>query len=180
MSEPKSKLPVLLFWVGLAVVAFIVFKLQNSGSGGAQEVAAIAAAPAVTDEMKQKAQMDALDIRSATPAGAYTQLFGRGLFEFVEGGKAHALTYFLNGPQKPYPPGVKFPLVVVLHDKPGDAHAAQYLISQYVRANYPAYVLVPELTKAKSWSSGQLKSGGFASDKAAQVNFGIYEATELA
>ena len=61
-------------------------------------------------------------------------------------------TYYLYAPEKPWPEGVKFPVVLVMHGTPGFSYAAKYLISGDIAAKYPAFVIVPVLKKQTHWA----------------------------
>lgn len=65
------------------------------------------------------------------------------------------MTYFWAAPDEPYPDGIEFPLVVVLHGSPGNAYAAKYLLSSAVRMQHPSFVLVPVLPRERTWATWQ-------------------------
>jgi predicted peptidase len=87
--------------------------------------------------------------------GEETKFFQRKEFLAGEGRRRRSLTYYLYAPAKPYPPGLKFPLVLVLHDVHGSADAAQYLIEGDMPLKHPAFVVVPVLPFYKKWAMPQ-------------------------
>jgi predicted peptidase len=91
--------------------------------------------------------------RTDTPAGAYTKYFQKKQFTLKEGRKSRVLTYYWFEPEgKPYPEGLKFPLVVMLHGAPGNAYAAQYLLQGRRSVEYPAFILIPMSGPGKIWA----------------------------
>src|SRR5262249_8103150 len=51
----------------------------------------------------------------------------------------------------PYPPGLKFPLVLILHGTPGIAYAAEYLVQRKTLLDYPAFIVAPVQPKGWVW-----------------------------
>jgi predicted peptidase len=91
------------------------------------------------------------EARTATPMGDYTRFFEKKSMK-VKSGVVHLdLTYHWLAPQKPWPAGIRFPLVMVLHDAPGNAYAAQYLARRDMQFNYPAFIFVPVLPHGMTW-----------------------------
>lgn len=88
--------------------------------------------------------------RTAQPLGNYTKYFQPKTHP-VEGGTA-ALTYYLLAPQgAPYPKGLTFPLVVVLHGATGVGHAGQYIAAPKMQTVYPTFVVAPVLPRGMKW-----------------------------
>lgn len=88
--------------------------------------------------------------RTAKPLGNFTHNFQPKAFS-VEGGKANLTYYWLEPQGAPYPAGLKFPLVIVLHGAPGFAYAGEYLGAQKMQLAYPAFVAVPVLPREMKW-----------------------------
>ncbi len=66
-----------------------------------------------------------------------------------------SLNYYWFAPKPPYPEGVRFPMVVMLHGSTGFSYAGQYLIQSALRTKYPAFILVPmtaKETNTATWS----------------------------
>lgn len=63
------------------------------------------------------------------------------------------LAYFWFQPAPPYPDGLKFPLVVVLHGAPGKAYAGKFLIAPEMQMKYPAFILAPALPASSTWAT---------------------------
>ena len=95
--------------------------------------------------------------RNELPAGEKTAIFAKKTAR-VENGYKKSLTYFFYEPATPYPEGLKFPLVLVLHGGTGNAYAAQYLTADRMLYAYPAFILVPVLPKAQLWAYPDLKA----------------------
>ncbi|HRI77691.1 MAG TPA: prolyl oligopeptidase family serine peptidase [Alphaproteobacteria bacterium] len=129
------------------IAAAIVFAPQRASAPVAVP-APKAAAPAVyTNDIP----------RTTAPMGDLTELFEHRIFSVKdENGNGHDLNYYFYAPEKPYPPGLKFPLVMVLHGAPGNAYAAQALAANAaMRIKYPAFIVVPVLPTNKTWSFPQ-------------------------
>lgn len=91
--------------------------------------------------------------RTEEPMGAYhTRLFDRREFETKIDGKRHALTYFWRAPEVAPADGQEFPLVVILHGRPGIAYAAKFLVTDEMAQKYPAYIMVPVLREGRTWA----------------------------
>jgi predicted peptidase len=88
--------------------------------------------------------------RNETPMGEDTRFFRKSLYEIKDDGDYRNLTFFFREPQQPEP-GMKYPLVLVLHDRSGNAPGAAYLVEMYRR--YPAFILVPALPRRGMWMS---------------------------
>lgn len=62
------------------------------------------------------------------------------------------INYYWYAPSPPYPEGVEFPLVVILHGGTGYSYAGKYLTNSEVQMKYPAFVLVPMIPEHAIWS----------------------------
>lgn len=89
--------------------------------------------------------------RTAEPAGPYTRFFEKKTVHVKSGVVDLDLSYYWFAPSKPWPEGIRFPLVMVLHGAPGNAYAAQYLIQRDMQINYPAFIFVPVLPWGMTW-----------------------------
>ncbi len=93
------------------------------------------------------------------PASQSYQIKGHPLGVF------HYLTYYWLEPAPPYPPGVKFPLVVLLHGAPGNAYAAKYFTDPQMQLQNPTFVVVPVLPTWQRWGDpGGLKKNDALED----------------
>ena len=63
----------------------------------------------------------------------------------------HGMAYKWLEPLKPYPDGLKFPLVIVLHDAKGKAYAGEVLAHKQMQYAYPSFVMVPMLPYGATW-----------------------------
>lgn len=91
-------------------------------------------------------------LRTQTPVGPYTKYFERRQYVHRSRSATRVATYFWRAPQKPWPEGLKFPLVVALHGAPGTAYAAPYLLSGDMQIDFPAFILVPMSPPGRRWS----------------------------
>lgn len=89
--------------------------------------------------------------RTDAPMGVYTRYFEKKSAKVPSGVVNLDLTYHWYAPSKPWPQGIKFPLVMVLHGAPGNAYAAQYLLQREMLINFPAFVFVPVLPWGMTW-----------------------------
>lgn len=89
--------------------------------------------------------------RSTTPMGDYTKYYTRHEIKLGSGLFKHSLTYYLFAPRKPWPEKLRFPLVLILHGAPGNSYAGQYLITQQMQRDYPAFIVVPVLPSGQYW-----------------------------
>lgn len=91
--------------------------------------------------------------RTNEPMEDYTEYFERKVQPLSFGPRnSRTLTYFWLEPHAIHPKDKKYPLIVVLHDEKGTAHAAEYLLRKKNREDYPAYVYVPVLPVNKIWA----------------------------
>jgi len=74
---------------------------------------------------------------------------------FQQGKDVHYdLTYFWFQPEgAPYPPGLKFPLVLILHGTPGNTYAGKFLITQKMQLDFPAFIVAPVLQTGWTWAN---------------------------
>lgn len=146
MTQPAKKssfVPILLSVVIVAGLGFAGFQMLRGGNG---TVAKTGSPPVVEVP------------RTTTPIAAYTRFFKKKQFTLPE--ENRTLTYYWFEPQgRPYPPGLSFPLVVVLHGAPGNAYAAEYLITQKMQLDYPTFILVPMSPAGKIWAVPETMNG---------------------
>lgn len=117
--------------------------------------------------------------RTATPMDIYTRLFTKKQFTFNENGKKRAMIYYWFEPKgKPYPPELKFPLVVILHGGTGNAYAAQYAITRDMQINNPAFVFIPMSPLGKVWAVPDVINGQKVSAEITQ-NQALPDAVEM-
>lgn len=90
--------------------------------------------------------------RTSRPLGPVTRFYKRKEMLVGDARRKHTLTYYLYAPSPPYPEGLTFPLVLVLHDVHGRAHAGEYLVEGDMPVKYPAFVVVPVLPFGKKWA----------------------------
>jgi len=90
--------------------------------------------------------------RTEQPLGDDTRYYERREYIAGSGDQRHTLAYFLYRPQPPWPAGVKFPLVLVLHDGHGRAPAGEYLIEGNLPQRFPSFIAVPVLPRGKKWA----------------------------
>lgn len=141
------------FWLVVAVivagVAFVINKGMGRGHGGLSGVVKIDGTP-----------------RNAAPVDSATRLFAKSSMPVRSGVVELDMTYYLFSPQKPWPEGVKFPMVVVLHGAPGNAYAAQHLLKGNRPVDYPAFIFVPVLPPGMLWYAHFSTPEGAAQDRA--------------
>ncbi|MCB1784352.1 MAG: dienelactone hydrolase family protein [Alphaproteobacteria bacterium] len=95
-----------------------------------------------------------------SPVGNYTDAFAKQVMSVPVGEQDVYMTYFLLAPQKPWPEGVKFPLILLMHGAGGWAQGGYYLLDQNVRLEYPAFVVVPALPRGVPWAQpGGMRPG---------------------
>ena len=147
MSSVSSNI---VFWGGVIAVAAIVGGVffLNGGGGGMMPAPRIAGAA-----------------RTAEPAGAYTRFFEKKSADVRSGVVQLDMTYHWFAPQKPWPPGIKFPMVIMLHGAPGNAYAAQYLLAGNMPLDYPAFIFIPVLPPGMTWYDHLSTTGGAGTDK---------------
>jgi predicted peptidase len=90
--------------------------------------------------------------RTGEPVGQAGPFYERKEIGIQEENRKHLFTYFWMEPHKPYPEGLKFPLVVVLHDAPGKAYAGEHLAQSEMQIAYPSFVMVPVIPAGSLWA----------------------------
>lgn len=93
--------------------------------------------------------------RTSLPIGDLTKFYQRKEFVAEDAKRSHTLTYYLYSPPGPYPVGLKFPLVLLLHDVHGKADAGQFLIAGDTPVSHPAFIVAPVLPFGKKWAMPQ-------------------------
>lgn len=152
--QERKPLSQALFWlitagIAAAVAASMLFSKGGASVSGLAPVVKVTSAP-----------------RNAQPVGPYTRFFEK-RSAFVRSGAAELdMTYYWYAPQKPWPDGVRFPLVIVLHGKPGNAYAAQYLLQRHMLINYPAFIFFPVLPPEMTWYGPASTPEGSTADRA--------------
>lgn len=151
-NKVKSQL---VFWGALVVVMSVVgLMIHASKSGVSVSTHGISAVPRMAGAP-----------RTATPMGAHTRFFEKKAADVRSGVVQLNMTYYWFAPQKPWPPGIKFPLVIVLHGSPGNGYAARYLVERDMQINYPAFIFVPVLPPGMTWYGQHSTIDGVPSDK---------------
>lgn len=114
--------------------------------------------------LRQRGEIGGSDLpRNETPIGEYTSMFLRQEFKYGKE-STRSLAYWWRPPQAALDtPGLKLPLVVVLHGAPGNAYAAAHLM-KYERA-LPAYIVVPVLPPGRRWSDPPRVAMDWAKEK---------------
>ena len=97
--------------------------------------------------------------RTDAPMEQFTRFFAKKQYDVDDGKQKRTITYYMFDPEKPYPAGLKFPLVVVLHGAPGKAYAAEYLISKQMQLDFPSFILAPQSPFGKKWAMPEKFSG---------------------
>lgn len=115
-------------------------------------IAALSPLPAAAQNLKPEQRLER--IRNESPMGDITPLFERKAF-IPKDGSRKILTYFLYRPAEPYPRDLKFPLVIVLHGAAGRAYGADSLTSADMKTAFPAFIIVPALSKTSLWVDTQ-------------------------
>lgn len=90
-------------------------------------------------------------VRNQLPLEEFTDKYERKNFPPAEKGRK-ALAYFWFQPAPPYPEGLTFPLVVVLHGATGKSYAGKFLITPAMQMAYPAFILVPAIPEDSVWA----------------------------
>ncbi|MEZ0224039.1 MAG: hypothetical protein ACAH83_05760 [Alphaproteobacteria bacterium] len=160
MSKVKTGLTVFYWLTSLAFIAGAVFMLFGGPDLLKQAAKPPPAPPAVappppvalTAPAEKSAEIIYEDARTSQPLGSDTRFYKKKEFLAGDARRKHTLTYYLYAPAPPYPPELTFPLVVVLHDIYGRAHAGEYLIEGNMPVKYPAFVVVPVLSFGKRWA----------------------------
>lgn len=164
MSEASSSSKIVFWAICVAFCGALAFSFYMSqqksskGGGGSAASQKLDGAP-----------------RTAAPMGDYTKYYTRHEIKLGNGLFKHSLTYYLFSPRKPWPEKLRFPLVLILHGAPGNSYAGQYIITQQMQREYPAFIVVPVLPAGHYWGgAGKLPEGGQAS-----VQFRMPDVIEL-
>lgn len=163
MSKVKSGL-VALYWIGslafVAAVGFFMFGGPDILQGKAPGPVAILTPPPPPPPPPAPSPERDLPIiyepgRTLEPLGDLTQFYEHKQLLESNGHFKYTLNYYLYSPAKPYPQGLKFPLVLVLHDVHGVADAGEVLIRGDLPVKHPAFIAVPVLPFGKKWAMPQ-------------------------
>lgn len=145
--------------VGVLAAIWAAMHFQKGGGGGKADLSNVAVTIGKDGTIFETP-------RTATPVASFTRFFAKKQFTIEEEGKKRVLTYHWFEPGgKPYPAGLKFPLVLVLHGAPGNAYAASYLITRQMQLNYPAFILIPMSPGGKIWAVPDKMHGKTVDDK---------------
>lgn len=91
--------------------------------------------------------------RTDEPLEDYTEYYDRKVVTLDHGmHQNRTLTYFWLEPHSGLPRDKQYPLIIVLHDEKGVAHAGEFLVRSKYRKEYPAFVAVPVLPPNKIWA----------------------------
>ncbi len=153
-APPKSGQIVLI----CVIVAFVVVGLLGIppvrhaifGGGGQGGIAL----PGQVKTVKE-------DPRNISPMGGNTSFFGKPHgFALQDSPAVRRIQYYYLRPPMGAQPTYKYPMVVFLHDQAGNAPGAVQLIaSKQMLTEFPAYVLVPMMPKARTWAWPEKFSG---------------------
>lgn len=93
-----------------------------------------------------------MGIRTETPLGEYTKYFERKEFISEDEHGRRIMIYHMRAPQKPWPNGVKFPMVLFLHGGTGLVYGAPHLLGGDNALKYPAFVVAPSIPLNMIWA----------------------------
>lgn len=153
-----------LYWVAslgfLAVVALLMFggpdalrQAINNGPDATVAAPPPQPLPAPAPPGPEKRAMILYEgARTSLPMGDLTKFYQRKEFLAGDERRKHTLTYYVYAPTPPYPPGLKFPLVLLMHDVHGKADAGEFLIAGDLPVKHPAVIVVPVLPFGKKWA----------------------------
>lgn len=168
----------IVFWgalvVVMSIVAFVIYKGKQS------QPSAPADTEQVAESGKKMAGVTRSVPRTATPLDEYTRYFKSATYPARSETFSFDMNYHWFSPRKPWPAGIKFPLVVVLHNAAGKADAAKYLVQPNVQVEYPAFVVVPVLPAGIIWAAPDSFPGFPALDKFVALRKGLFAAMDLA
>lgn len=120
----------------LVVGAGVVFMMLGGSPDKAKNAPALTSTPAAEVP------------RNNAPMGELTSLF-----EQMQAPINNRLyTYYWFQPERPWPEGIKFPLILLLHGAPGNVYEAPYLATRPLSNRYPAFLLAPVLAKGRYWA----------------------------
>jgi len=146
-------------------VAMMVPQIRHMVFGGGGGGSSVPVIPGMTREVKESP-------RTATPMAEYTQFFGKMHPTAFEGKGVKRIQYYYLRPPMNNVAATLYPLVIFLHDSDGNVPGAVSLIrSKETMAQFPAYILVPQMPKAKTFSYPEKFSGNeFGGNKKLQNN----------
>lgn len=113
---------------------------------------ATAPAPAPIAAPAPATALEVLTPQNLLPLTDFTKYYAKQSATVPYADKQAQMTYFMFAPVVTAPPGTQFPVVLVLSDANGEAHAGRFLITESVRGAYPAYVVVPALPEGTRWA----------------------------
>lgn len=153
MQKNNSLSTVLMVVAVIAAGGFFAYqKFKSSPANAIEQTYAKAALP-VTNVPTTP--------RTTQPFDEYTKFFTRKTYRVTGAGVEFSapdrnvqydLPYWWFQPAgAPYPTGLKFPLVLVLHGGHGNAYAGKYLIQQKMQVEYPAFIMAPVLPQGWLW-----------------------------
>lgn len=90
--------------------------------------------------------------RTETPADDATAHYERKSHKTPDSKTGHALTYFWRAPEAPYPEGVQFPMVLILHGSSGKAPVGQHILAPDIQLAHPAFLVMPVLAAGETWA----------------------------
>ncbi len=129
----------IVFWIGVVaivvVVGFVIYKTQGGGNPPPS--------PAAAAPVKKIARVSKTVQRTTQPIEEYTQYYKSAVYEARSEKFSFDLPYYWFAPRKPWPAGIKFPLVVLLHGASGTAPGGKYLIQPDIQLEYPAFIVTP-------------------------------------
>lgn len=144
-AKKNGKRDLIVITTGLALI-LLYLAISPTGKNQTLQNAVTEPAPAVKPLIKAQPP------RTLLPFEEYTQYFER-KDTIVETEKNRwPMTYFMYEPQKPYPDGLTFPLVLILHGTPGKAYAGKYLITGDMPSRFPAFIVAPVAPQGRIWS----------------------------
>ncbi len=168
----------IVFWgalvVVMSIVAFVIYKSKQG------QKPAPASTEQVAESGKKMAGVTRVPARTATPLDEYTRYFKSAVYPARSEKFSFDMNYHWFSPRKPWPQGIKFPLVMVLHNSTGKAEAAKYLVQPNMQLEYPAFVVVPVLPAGIIWAAPASFPGHAALDKVATLRKGLFAAMDLA
>lgn len=90
-----------------------------------------------------------------------TRYFDKMQYERMVGNQKHVLTWYFRAPVHAVP-GRKYPLVMVLHGRPGLAYAAEHMVMTEMERDFPAFVFVPTAPVSYAWAVPEKKDSPYA------------------
>ena len=168
-----------VFWgamvVVMGIVAFVIYKGKQASAPPPPSATEQNAVPA-----KKMAGVSPSVPRTAEPLDEYTRYFKSGVYPARSEKFSFDMTYHWFAPRKPWPAGIKFPMVMVLHNNTGKADAAKYIIQPKMQLEYPAFVVVPVLPPGLIWAAPESFPGYPKLDKFIAGRKALFAAMDLA